>query len=216
MAPKPNLIIRTNETDLFRVNKITFTDASFVCKIKEEPLRLFFSNGPLCIEINEDKQAMNMLNLDQLLQLIDWFESNMQVDKLTLHLDNLNEINMSTFRPIRHLHELTIVNNQECLNSTHVGGLSDLKCLNLVNRHGMMRNVEMNAFSSLVCLEQLNMSKNSIETIHSSAFFALVNLKMLKLRGNHIEFIDSYLFRDLVNLLDLDLSFNNISQIGNV
>ena len=64
-----------------------------------------------------------------------------------------------------------------------------------------------------VCVEELNLCSNRIESIEKDSFIGLTNLRILRLCDNRIRSISEYGFRNLYNLRAVHLDFNKLIEI---
>ena len=92
--------------------------------------------------------------------------------------------------------------------------LTSLKTLNLENN--FISSIENNSFDSLTNLETLSLALNNITNLNQDGIFKnLLNLNELNLSRNSIEILNKNLFQNLNKLLIIDLSFNKIELIRN-
>ncbi|XP_053675795.1 uncharacterized protein LOC128726039 [Anopheles nili] len=83
-------------------------------------------------------------------------------------------------------------------------------------RRNMVRQLDRNTFSGTPLLEHLDLSSNSISSIHPEALRALKHLKTLDLSFNAISRLDTKLFSANDLLTHINLSRNSISRFGRI
>ncbi|XP_035917019.1 uncharacterized protein LOC118514329 [Anopheles stephensi] len=83
-------------------------------------------------------------------------------------------------------------------------------------RGNMVRQLDRDSFSGTALLEHLDLSFNSISSIHPEAFRALKHLKTLDLSFNMISRIDGKLFKTNDLLTHINLSRNYISRFSRI
>uniref|UniRef100_A0A182T5N2 LRRCT domain-containing protein n=1 Tax=Anopheles maculatus TaxID=74869 RepID=A0A182T5N2_9DIPT len=83
-------------------------------------------------------------------------------------------------------------------------------------RGNMVRQLDRDSFADTALLEHLDLSSNSISSIHPEAFRALKHLKTLDLSFNMISRIDGKLFKTNDLLTHINLSRNYISRFSRI
>uniref|UniRef100_A0A182PDK3 LRRCT domain-containing protein n=1 Tax=Anopheles epiroticus TaxID=199890 RepID=A0A182PDK3_9DIPT len=83
-------------------------------------------------------------------------------------------------------------------------------------RGNMVRQLDRDSFTGTVLLEHLDLSFNSISSIHPEAFRAVKQLKTLDLSFNMISRIDGKLFKSNDLLTHINLSRNYISRLSRI
>uniref|UniRef100_A0A182WBM5 LRRCT domain-containing protein n=1 Tax=Anopheles minimus TaxID=112268 RepID=A0A182WBM5_9DIPT len=83
-------------------------------------------------------------------------------------------------------------------------------------RGNMVRQLDRSSFADTALLEHLDLSYNSISSIHPEAFRALAHLKTLDLSYNMISRIDGRLFKTNDLLTHINLSRNYISRLSRI
>jgi len=91
-------------------------------------------------------------------------------------------------------------------------GLRKLQILICRNRE--LRKINIDSFSNLKQLRNLDLSLNCIESLEKGHFSELISLERLSLCGNQIKIIEDNLFLNLNNLTKLDLSHNRIHNLN--
>ncbi|KAM9312166.1 platelet glycoprotein Ib alpha chain [Gastrophryne carolinensis] len=126
---------------------------------------------------------------------------------LNLSFNALQSISTSTFKGMKQMVELDLLNNS--LTAFQADLALMLEDLNLAQN-------SLNTFpelSRLSRLTNLDLSNNQIATIPDSAFKGLGNLKILNLKKNKINSLPEQVFDSLDNLNLLDLSYNQLQQL---
>ncbi|XP_019562172.3 toll-like receptor 6 [Aedes albopictus] len=107
------------------------------------------------------------------------------------------------------------VNLSYCnLDSIELGGFPNLKTAIL--RGNMIRQLMGNSFVANPLLENIDLSSNSINFVHSDAFWQLSNLKTLDLSFNAIPRIDGRTFKENEMLTQINLSRNYIARLQRI
>ena len=73
--------------------------------------------------------------------------------------------------------------------------------------------IDINTFSDLKYLQELNLDHNKLEELQPGVFNGLLNLESLSLWANQLSSLDSTIFRGLVKLEKLDLTDNKLSLL---
>lgn len=203
-----NFIIRTTESELFKVKSVSFADADTLLTIKQKAIEMFFKNS-IPISIGDDENTEHVIDEDLLIQKLNWLESNLNVASIDLHLSNENQINFDRLLQVKSLQKLSLYVHD---NAPSICEKSKLKVLKIIREN--WENLNM-PYENFIELEELELSLY-IKTLHSNALNGLVGLKKLNLSNNSLESIDESIFNNnLPNLIELDLSFNPIRKIEN-
>ena len=87
------------------------------------------------------------------------------------------------------------------------------KLEHLTIAHGLVHEIQPDAFKNLVHLEYLNLEGNRISELDSNVFSNLRSLVKFQLRSNNIKHVDAEMFNSLKSLKDLDLQNNALSSV---
>ena len=133
---------------------------------------------------------------------------------LWLYHDQLKALGDDVFKALKNLQTLSIHNNKiETITSESLfSSLVSLENIDL--SHNQLATISEALFSNLVNLRELNLQHNLIEELKQNTFKGLEQLMTIKLNNNKLSSIDGIEF-NLDNLIsDLDLSMNMIVSIN--
>uniref|UniRef100_A0A182QTC0 LRRCT domain-containing protein n=1 Tax=Anopheles farauti TaxID=69004 RepID=A0A182QTC0_9DIPT len=107
------------------------------------------------------------------------------------------------------------INLSHCnMDSLDLNGFPNL--VTAIVRGNMVRQLDRDSFAGTALLEHLDLSSNSIYTIHPEAFRALKHLKTLDLSFNMLSRIDGKLFKTNDLLTHINLSRNYIARFSRI
>ena len=139
------------------------------------------------------------------------FHTLVNLKELDLSANELAAIDRNTLEGLGRLTHLLLANND--LINVHVEAFKSVpEILVLDLSHNKLRESPL-ALKSLIRLQTLDLSFNSLETLFEASFLELTNLWRLQLNGNNIQNVTKTLFSKLGSLSVLDLSSNIISNV---
>lgn len=144
------------------------------------------------------------------------FEWLTEMRSLNLSNTMLSINDFKAFEPLKNLSSLDIShNNLTLVNASHFTMFAKLNQLFKLNiAYCQLRNVS-NVIQALgSTITELDVSGNSIETLHANTFNFLINLESLNLSDTNMTSIDFSAFKILTNLRILDISSNKLREIN--
>ena len=141
------------------------------------------------------------------------FDGLMNLERLCVYRNNLNELHFGVFAGLDSLMYLDLRKNDISeLKPDQFFGLTNLLQLYL-DRNEI---VELTAgtFSGLTSLEEIDVDDNPLEKVAVNVFEGLINLMELDIDNNAIRELQPGVFDGLSNLLELEIDGNRLSKIS--
>lgn len=142
----------------------------------------------------------------------DCIEENANIEEIDLSVNNISQIEASTFATAIQLTSLDLSFNP--LREIHPKlfiALTKLRVLNL--QQCEIKSIHPSTFKSQTKLEKLILLTNAIGALQPETFLPLTNLRLLSLASNHIKSLNSNSFGVHNSLEEFLVSFNRIAAI---
>jgi hypothetical protein len=127
--------------------------------------------------------------------------------KTAILLTRAKSIPSETFRNLRHIHKLSIVEYQNYFEFKNFHYLSDLTYLSVWDS---LKGIKRGAFMGLKNLVWLVLQHCELSKLEEGCFDGLDNLKVLILEAKKLKHIPEKIFANLKNLVVLKMSFSGI------
>ena len=223
-------IADSNEFELDGLSSLEILDVRL-----ESIERISLRNLPSLKHLVWKSNKLNLnINLDDLI--------NLEKVKISGRIDNGLYFNFGIFKKIcNHLQELSLslsnISNEQITELFHGLNFPALVKLHIqksevtklekrmfkgfpmlqsltINENSKLRRIESDAFSSLTNLIELNLDRNSIDSINQKHFSRLIKLNILNLYNNRIGYIKEKAFSNLKNLTKLSLGGNCLRELN--
>ena len=141
-----------------------------------------------------------------------FFDKQQKLKSLNLTLNDLSEIDVSSFKSLLNLEELH-VRSEISDNKTLKGLLDNFTKLKHLDFSGCVSELDNDFLKNLINLEYLELSNGDLRTVHCKAFDSLKNLQYLSLQFNKLKSLQSDVFKNLSNLETLELNDNCLNKL---
>ncbi|XP_044733215.1 platelet glycoprotein V-like [Chrysoperla carnea] len=162
---------------------------------------------------NTSKLTVVRINYNPLTYLgKDGFLPLVKVQELNLDSNEINQIELGTFRTMTMLESLSLKNNSlQTLSNGLFTNLFNLE--NIYLDSNKIRVIEPNAFGKLNELKLISLEDNLLETFPNELFTNVPNLKELILAKNNFKTLPDSIFSNIRSVKKIDLSYNNLKYI---
>lgn len=161
------------------------------------------------------KRLINLTSVDLSENLIDSIDVKeiqklKKLSNLNLNGNRLRSFDFSILNSLKNLNILRL--NKNLIYNISMDSISNSNLVKLYLNNNKINRID-GTFSGLVKMEEIDLSKNQIDSLPSNIFENLNQLRIVNLRDNKIKSLDQNVFKDQPKIEEIDLGSNQLRYL---